>query len=247
MLWERLNPDVRTDDARGPSAAAADDALIAYLVGTVHSATGPLATSTALALLVALAAYEVTDAPVFLAHALAQIVIGFGRFARLGLYKAAERTGLTKRDVVAHDRASAFWSALYALGLGLICCELTARPEESDAFALALATCAGYTLAYIQNYPFSKIKIDRKFVENIHSDRVSSAIVASVCVLAARIDMKVVAEGVETQAQQRALIELGVDFAQGYLYGRPAPMAKATPQQQLAVFPEKFAEARRSG
>ena len=94
----------------------------------------------------------------------------------------------------------------------------------------------GYSsLAYIQNYPFSKIKIDRKFVQNIHTDHVSSAIVASVCVLAARIQMTVVAEGVETQAQQRALVDLGVDLAQGYLYGRPAPMARAGAQRRLAV------------
>jgi diguanylate cyclase (GGDEF)-like protein len=87
---------------------------------------------------------------------------------------------------------------------------------------------AGYSsLSYIQNYPFSKIKIDRKFVENISTDRVSSAVVASVCVLAERIHVSVVAEGVETLAQSQALAALGVDLAQGYLYGRPARMAKA--------------------
>ena len=93
---------------------------------------------------------------------------------------------------------------------------------------------AGYSsLGYIQNYPFSKIKIDRKFVENIHTDPVSSAIVASVCVLAERIHVLVVAEGVETPAQSKALADLGVDFAQGYLFGRPARIAAAPPR--LAV------------
>ncbi len=93
---------------------------------------------------------------------------------------------------------------------------------------------AGYSsLGYIQSYPFSEIKIDRKFVANIHDDPVSSAIVASVCVLAERVRMKVVAEGVETLAQQRALKALGVDLAQGYLYGRPARLA-ATPERLKA-------------
>jgi EAL domain-containing protein (putative c-di-GMP-specific phosphodiesterase class I) len=87
---------------------------------------------------------------------------------------------------------------------------------------------AGYSsLGYIQSYPFCEIKIDRKFVANIHDDPISSAIVASVCVLAERVRMKVVAEGVETLAQQRALKALRVDLAQGYLYGRPARLATA--------------------
>jgi len=95
---------------------------------------------------------------------------------------------------------------------------------------------AGYSsLAYIQNYPFSTIKIDRTFVANIHADRISSAIVASVCVLAERIHMTVVAEGVETPMQHRALAELGVDLAQGYLYGRPAPHVSPPPQLQLVA------------
>jgi diguanylate cyclase (GGDEF)-like protein len=94
----------------------------------------------------------------------------------------------------------------------------------------------GYSsLAYIQSYPFSKIKIDRKFVENIDSDRVSGAIVASVCALAARIDMQVIAEGVETPVQSRALLELGVELAQGYLYGRPARIVNAPPKLQLVA------------
>jgi diguanylate cyclase (GGDEF)-like protein len=94
----------------------------------------------------------------------------------------------------------------------------------------------GYSsLAYIQSYPFSKIKIDRKFVENIDSDRVSGAIVASVCALAERIDMQVIAEGVETPVQSRALRELGVEFAQGYLYGRPSRIVNAPPKLQLVA------------
>ena len=94
----------------------------------------------------------------------------------------------------------------------------------------------GYSsLAYIQSYPFSNIKIDRTFVENIANDRISSAIVASVCVLAERIDVDVVAEGVETQVQQRALRELGVQLAQGFLYGRPARLVSPPPHLQVVV------------
>ena len=92
---------------------------------------------------------------------------------------------------------------------------------------------AGYSsLAYVKHYPFSKIKIDRSFVQNIHTDNVSNAIIASVCVLAERIKVEVVAEGIETLGQQRALADLGVDLGQGYLFGRPARIVTPPSQGQ---------------
>ena len=82
----------------------------------------------------------------------------------------------------------------------------------------------GYSsLAYLQIYPFSKIKIDRKFIDRIDADRVSAAIIAAVCTLADRISLDIVAEGVETRLQKAALRRLGIKLAQGYLFGRPAP------------------------
>ena len=81
---------------------------------------------------------------------------------------------------------------------------------------------SGYSsLSYIQNYPFSRIKIDRNFISRLDEDEVSSAIVASVCLLAKRTRMDIVAEGVETGAQAATLKVLGIHYAQGYLYGRP--------------------------
>jgi EAL domain-containing protein (putative c-di-GMP-specific phosphodiesterase class I) len=89
---------------------------------------------------------------------------------------------------------------------------------------------AGFSsLSYIQDYPFSKIKIDRKFVERIDKDPVSSAIVASVCVLAERTRMEIIAEGVENKVQEIALRRLGVKHAQGFLYGRPWPELLTAP------------------
>jgi diguanylate cyclase (GGDEF)-like protein len=95
---------------------------------------------------------------------------------------------------------------------------------------------AGYSsLSYIQDYPFSRIKIDKKFVHQIDQDNVSSAIIASVGVLAERIHVEIVAEGVETRAQQAALRGLGVHFAQGYLYGRPSPRIAGAAAAQLVA------------
>lgn len=83
---------------------------------------------------------------------------------------------------------------------------------------------AGYSsLAYIRAYPFSKVKIDKTFIEDVDKDATSRAIIAAVTVLAARLDLEVVAEGVETQMQHVALRNLGLTQAQGYLYGKAAP------------------------
>lgn len=88
---------------------------------------------------------------------------------------------------------------------------------------------AGYSsLAYLQDYPFAKVKIDRRFISDIETNRTSAAIVASVGVLAAYLGMDIVAEGVETVGQEAALRRLGIRRAQGYLYGRPAPQALET-------------------
>jgi diguanylate cyclase (GGDEF)-like protein len=94
----------------------------------------------------------------------------------------------------------------------------------------------GYSsLSYIQCYPFSRIKIDKKFIDKIDTDRRSAAIIAAVFELAARIDVDIVAEGVETRAQQAALRNLGVTLAQGYLYGRPAAQIIAPKRLHLVV------------
>lgn len=83
---------------------------------------------------------------------------------------------------------------------------------------------AGYSsLSYIQQYPFSRIKIDKRFIDAIDSDKTSRAIVSAVLALAEGIGLDVVAEGVETRVQEAALLEIGVTQAQGYFYGKPAP------------------------
>lgn len=93
----------------------------------------------------------------------------------------------------------------------------------------------GYSsLAYLQRFPLAKLKIDRSFVENLLTSRNDQAIVSAVVGLAQTLDLELVAEGVETEAQRTLLTEMGCDHIQGWL------VCKALPSDELA---ERF-EAR---
>jgi diguanylate cyclase (GGDEF)-like protein len=83
----------------------------------------------------------------------------------------------------------------------------------------------GYAgLTYLQRLPADTVKIDMVFVQQVEHDPVSQAIVGAVVSLAEALGLRVVAEGVETEEQAEALRAVGVSCAQGYLWGRPAPL-----------------------
>jgi diguanylate cyclase (GGDEF)-like protein len=85
----------------------------------------------------------------------------------------------------------------------------------------------GYSsLRSLTAFPFDKIKIDKSFIANLSKRPESSAIIASVVTLARGLDMSITAEGVETKEQLEHLHTLGVNFAQGYLLGRPMPASQ---------------------
>ena len=82
----------------------------------------------------------------------------------------------------------------------------------------------GYSsLSYLQRLPIDAIKIDRSFVQNLHSRRDDAAICAAILAMAQELGLKVVAEGVELAEQLDFLRQHRCDFAQGYLLGRPMP------------------------
>jgi diguanylate cyclase (GGDEF)-like protein/PAS domain S-box-containing protein len=81
----------------------------------------------------------------------------------------------------------------------------------------------GYSsLSYLRRFPVDKVKIDRSFVAEVPANRDQGAIVAAIVALAHALQIRVVAEGVETEAQRAFLKSCGCDFIQGYLVGRPA-------------------------
>ncbi len=84
----------------------------------------------------------------------------------------------------------------------------------------------GYSsLSYLQSFPFDKIKIDRSFVANLGHSRQAVTIIRAVIALGRGLDLPVVAEGVETEEQLTFLRTEHCNEIQGFLVGRPLPIA----------------------
>lgn len=82
----------------------------------------------------------------------------------------------------------------------------------------------GYaSLSYLHRLPVDALKIDQSFVRGLGGDPVAENLIRTLAVLAGRLDLSLVAEGVETESQRDILRRLGCDVAQGYLFARPAP------------------------
>lgn len=85
----------------------------------------------------------------------------------------------------------------------------------------------GYSsLSYLKQLPISQLKIDQNFVRDIVSDPNDAIIVETIINMAQNLDLNVIAEGVETQAQMDFLLIKGCRHFQGYFFGRPAKAAE---------------------
>jgi EAL domain-containing protein (putative c-di-GMP-specific phosphodiesterase class I) len=82
----------------------------------------------------------------------------------------------------------------------------------------------GYSsLAQLSQIPFTELKIDQGFVSGAHTDPRKRAVIEASLELARKLELEVVAEGVETTEDWQMLAELGCGMAQGYLIAKPVP------------------------
>jgi diguanylate cyclase (GGDEF)-like protein len=114
---------------------------------------------------------------------------------------------------------------------------LLMRSVEATTTALNRLGAAGLTLSiddfgtgysslgYLRNFPVDTLKIDRSFVKDLPTDSDAAAICSAIIAMARELKLKVIAEGVETEAQLKFLREHRCDQVQGYLIGRPASAA----------------------
>jgi diguanylate cyclase (GGDEF)-like protein/PAS domain S-box-containing protein len=113
--------------------------------------------------------------------------------------------------------------------------ETIARMHQLTAMGLRFSIDdfgTGYSsMAYLKKMPLYELKIDRSFIMDTPHDASSKALVQSILAMAAHLGLRVVAEGVETQAQADFLIAHDCACMQGYLYARPVPLAALIAQQ----------------
>ena len=144
-------------------------------------------------------------------------------------------------------------AAAAGLSLDRLTIEITERALEEDLDRVQ-AACRNFkqmgcrlslddfgtghsSLFHLQAAPFDELKVDRSFILRMGQDSASRKIVAAVVGLGKSFALDTVAEGVETAEQAAVLCEVGCVYAQGWLYGEPAP-AETIPE--MAAAPARF-------
>lgn len=95
----------------------------------------------------------------------------------------------------------------------------------------------GYTsLSYLRQFSFDRVKIDRSFVQDINNDLNGKAITSTIISLAHKLNMGVIAEGIEDETQLAYLQEENCDDGQGYYFSRPLPAEL----HELSLTPKKY-------
>jgi EAL domain-containing protein (putative c-di-GMP-specific phosphodiesterase class I) len=103
----------------------------------------------------------------------------------------------------------------------------------------------GYaSLNHLTRFPIWRIKIDRSFVNRISNSVEDAAIVRSLIAMAHNLGLRVVAEGVETEAQAAFLLQESCEEAQGYLYAKPLPASEFEAYLRARPLGQPFEDAR---
>jgi EAL domain-containing protein (putative c-di-GMP-specific phosphodiesterase class I) len=135
--------------------------------------------------------------------------------------EAIDGAGLAPENLTVEITESVLLSKLAEAGAALTTLKALGVAVSVDDFG------TGYSsLNYIKDLPVDSLKIDREFVRDMTRSSVAMEIVNSTIAMAHRINLRVVAEGVENAEQFYLLRSMGCDSAQGYLFGKALPAAE---------------------
>ncbi|QDY43028.1 putative bifunctional diguanylate cyclase/phosphodiesterase [Candidatus Pantoea soli] len=107
-----------------------------------------------------------------------------------------------------------------------------------DKFGIGYAN-----LLHLKHLEASELKIDRVFINSLRADSEDATVVSAMLTLAQSLNLRMVAEGVETEEQQRLLTRLGFDTLQGYLLGKPTPADRIGEFTAAPVRPGVFSDS----
>jgi len=138
--------------------------------------------------------------------------------AALGIINALREANLDPRRLELEVTESLFLDDNHATAAFIE--ELSSRGVR---FALDDFGTGYSSLGYINNFPFSKIKVDRSFVSGPNVGKKTDAIICAVAELGSQLDLDIVAEGIETIDQLQAVREAGCTLGQGYYFSRAVP------------------------
>ena len=97
----------------------------------------------------------------------------------------------------------------------------------------------GYSaLSYLKRFDIDYLKIDQSFIQNLETDQNDLVLSEAIVIMAHKLGLNVIAEGVETEAQRRLLLKIGCDYGQGYLFSRPLPASEFEGFLTTSVFPQ---------
>ena len=121
--------------------------------------------------------------------------------------------------------------------------DVALRALSEHGFGIALDDFGtGYSsLGYLLKFPVSKIKLDRSFVIDLPDDRRSATIVHAMVALGRALGLKIVAEGIETEAQQMFLRVAGCHHLQGHLFSQALSVAELTAFYESSLEPRRVA------
>lgn len=148
----------------------------------------------------------------------------------------------TIRDVLVRTGMDAKWLELelterLALGdINYAVQQMNALREMGIQLAMDDFGTGYSSLSYIQQLPLTLLKLDRSFIIEIESDTVAQEIVSAVIKIAKSMNIETIAEGVEFGGQANILRNMGCDYVQGYLYGKPVPAIEFQKQLEYNTF-----------